>query len=156
VEVGVWRGNSARLLVATLIYKSVHLFDTFEGMPEVTKGDRHKKGDFGNTSLERVKGYLQDFDNAIFYPGLFPETAESLTEDEFCLVHIDVDIYESTKAAIEYFWPLLVPGGIMVFDDYNSPTCPGTNKAVDEFFEPLGLAVTPSGKNKRYGTRMVK
>lgn len=182
-EVGVYLGGTAKLLAAALAHKDIHLFDTFDGMPEVTAWDRkgrghHERGDFRDAAelreqrrqqrknapvfdesiplLDAVKGYLTGLDNIRFYPGLFPETAEALTEDKFCLVHVDVDIYESTKAVVEYFWPLLVPGGIMVFDDYNAPTCPGTNKAVDEFFKPLGLAVTPSGANKRCGTRIVK
>jgi len=177
-EIGVYLGGTAKLLASTLMDKDIHLFDTFEGMPEVTKWDKHKKGDFGGAAelreqrkqqrvaapvsddsislLERVKGYLSDYSNVHFYPGLFPETTEDLVESTFCLVHVDVDIYESTKASIEYFWPKLVSGGIMVFDDYNAPSCPGTNKAVDEFFKPLGLAVVTSGKNRRCGTRIVK
>jgi O-methyltransferase len=155
-EVGVYKGGTARLLATTLAHKSIHLFDTFDGMPEVTEWDWHKKGDFADTSLASVKSYLQELDNVNLYPGLFPETAKDMTEDEFCLVHVDVDIYESTKAVVEYFWPLLVSGGVMVFDDYNVPTCQGTNKAVDEFFESRGLSVTVSGADKLCGTRIVK
>ena len=156
-EIGVYLGGTAKLLAATLVDKDIHLFDTFEGMPEVSKWDKHKKGDFVHASatLDRVKGYLSAYDNVHFYKGVFPETAEDLVENTFCLVHVDVDIYEATKAACEFFWPLLVEGGIMVFDDYNGPRTPGTNKAVNEFF--AGVAEIEKRPSKKHGgTRVVK
>lgn len=154
-EIGVYKGGTAKLLASTLPEKNIHLFDTFEGMPEVTEWDKHRKGDFSDTSLEEVRDYLKDCLNVRFYPGLFPETANLVKENSFCLVHVDVDIYESTKAALEFFWTRLVPGGIMVFDDYNVKTCPGTDKAVNEFFSALGLSVTPA-KRGVSGTFIVK
>jgi O-methyltransferase len=137
-EVGVYQGGSAMELSKALPEKQLHLFDTFKGMPKTNpKIDGHRKGDFGDTSLEDVKRLFQKRINVHIWPGLFPDSAEELTEDEFCLVHVDVDIYKSTKAVIEFFWPKLVSGGVMVFDDYNSIKCEGTNKAVDEFFAKI-------------------
>jgi hypothetical protein len=133
----------------------VHLFDTFEGMPETSEFDIHRQGDFADTSLESVNEYLQGY-NVHFWPGLFPDSARLLPDDtEFVLVHVDVDLYTSTKAACEFFWPRLVEGGIMVFDDYNGPRCPGANKAVDEFFDTR-QEIEVSGPNKQHGTRVVK
>jgi O-methyltransferase len=50
------------------------------------------------------------------------------------MVHIDADIYQSVKDSCTFFYPRLESGGIMVFDDYGFPSCPGARKAVDEFF----------------------
>ena len=51
----------------------------------------------------------------------------------FRLVHLDVDIRSSNLAALEFFYPRLLPGGQIVLHDYNAPSVPGTKIAVDEF-----------------------
>ncbi len=115
--------------------KTVHIFDTFSGMPptDITK-DIHKEGEFSNTSLDGVKKYLADCGNIRFNQGYFPDTATSIIDLSFCFVHIDVDIYESVMECCKFFYPRLVQGGILVFDDYGFLTCPGAKMAVDEFF----------------------
>lgn len=42
-----------------------------------------------------------------------------LDNHRFALVHLDVDLYESTKQCIEYFWPRIVPGGVLISHDYS-------------------------------------
>lgn len=136
-EVGVFRGGTARILAeaSQATDKLVHLFDTFSGMPPTDPAkDLHREGDFGDTSLEQVRDYLYDCDKVRFYPGLFPDTAKPLEALTFSLVHVDTDIYRSVKDCCEWFYPRLRPGGIMVFDDYGFPSCPGAKLAVEEFF----------------------
>ena len=53
--------------------------------------------------------------------------------EKFCFASLDCDIYESYKECLEFFYPRLVPGGVVLFDEYNDPPWPGCNKAVDEF-----------------------
>jgi len=114
--------------------KSVHLFDTFSGMPAETRGiDFHKKGDFADTSLDSVKTFLNDCSSVIFHPGFFPDTAAAIKDKKFCLVYIDVDIYQSVKDCLEFFYHRMVPGGVMLFDDYEWKDCPGVKKAIVEF-----------------------
>lgn len=137
-EIGVYKGGTARLIARTAP-KTVHIFDTFSGMPPTDKAnDLHLEGDFSGTSFQSVKEYLKDCSNIRMYPGFFPETAAPIKELQFCFVHIDVDIYKSVRDCCEFFYPRMVQGGIMVFDDYGFLTCPGAKMAVDEFF-----AVTP-------------
>lgn len=136
-EVGVYKGGTTRLIskVAAVTAKTVHIFDTFSGMPPTDKAkDIHQEGDFSDTSLDRVKKYLADCDNIRFNQGYFPDTSTSIIDLSFCFVHIDVDIYESVVECCKFFYPRLVQGGIMVFDDYGFLTCPGAKMAVDEFF----------------------
>ena len=133
-EVGVYKGGSARRIASILSDKDVLLFDTFEGMPETDFEERHKKGDFLDTSLESVKSYLSNKSNCKFFPGFFPDTTESLKDAVFSFVHLDGDYYETTKNGIEFFYPRLTKGGIMFFDDYEWCDCPGVRKAIDEFF----------------------
>src|SRR6185369_3826324 len=137
-EVGVYKGGTAKLLALTIsprAKKELHLFDTFTGMPAAdAAADCHHEGDLGDTSLEAVQRSLRDCSNVHFYKGFFPATAGPIENLRFCMVHIDADIYKSVKDSCAFFYPRMEKGGIMVFDDYGFPSCPGARKAVDEFF----------------------
>jgi O-methyltransferase len=135
-EIGVYRGGTAFLMAACRSpERQLHLFDTFEGMPECDPIiDRHTLGDFSNTSVERVQNLLGDAGDLFFHPGLFPETAAAVESQMFSFVHIDCDIYRSVLEACQFFHPRLEKGGILLFDDYGFVTCPGAKMAVDEFF----------------------
>ena len=136
-EVGVYRGRTAKLaaLVLENSDKAIYLFDTFEGMPEVdTVKDFYRKGDFADTSLETVKKLMSVHDNVNIYPGFFPDTAGTVEEKKFAFVHIDVDIYRSVLDCCSFFYPRLVPGGVMLFDDPGFADCAGAKLAMDEFF----------------------
>lgn len=134
-EVGVYKGGTARLLALSLPHKTVHLFDTFAGMPVTSADfDKHVKGEFSDTSLGAVQARLKDCSNVRFYAGLFPATSGPIEQSKFSLVHVDADIYSSVRACCEFFYPRLEKDAVMVFDDYGFPTCPGARKAVDEFF----------------------
>lgn len=151
-EVGVYKGGTAKLLAEAFACrpdKTVHLFDTFEGMPRTDpKMDLHHAGDFTDTSLEAVQKQLRDNRNARFYKGFFPETAGPVAGNRFCLVHVDADIYQSVKDCCAFFYPRLEKAGIMIFDDYGFSSCPGARKAVDEFFadKPEFPFYLPSGQ----------
>jgi hypothetical protein len=67
-----------------------------------------------------------------YYPGLFPATAEAVAACRFSFVHLDVDLYESTRAALEFFYPRMSSGGIILSHDY--VIADGVRKAFDEFF----------------------
>lgn len=137
-EVGVYKGGTAKLFAMILknnkSSKLLHLFDTFEGMPDTSSKDLHSKGDFANTSLEQVSKHLSEFNLVQIYKGLFPDTALSITEKFFCFVHVDIDIFKSAIDCCKFFYPRLVSGGILIFDDYGFPSCPGVKDAVDDFF----------------------
>lgn len=134
-EIGVYRGGSA-LLFSHLkpVNRQLYLFDTFRGMPETDpKLDIHRAGDFQDTSLPQVQSLLGKFTNVVFRPGFFPETAAGLENQAFSLVHVDADIYTSVLDCCKFFYPRLVGGGVLVFDDYGFLSCPGAKQAVREF-----------------------
>lgn len=132
-EVGVFRGGTARLLARTRPERELHLFDTFAGLPDrVSEHDRLRAGEFA-ASLATVRGFLADCPRVAFHQGQFPTTAAAVADRRFSLVHVDVDLYESARACLEFFWPRLSPGGMLVLDDYEHPRTPGIRVAVHEF-----------------------
>jgi O-methyltransferase len=137
-ELGVYQGGTAKLIKKIMgkSDKVLHLFDTFCGMPKSNYPllDKYNSmGSFGNTSLSLVKQVVGT-ENIIYYPGIFPETARGLEAKQFCLVHVDCDLYQSHKDCLEFFYPRII-SGFMVFDDYNHPQCLGATTAVNEFLE---------------------
>jgi O-methyltransferase len=148
-ECGVYKGGSAFLIASTLVNspasgKGVHLFDTFRGMPAIANDDPSgvKEGQFGDTSLTAVKNYLSVFPNVSFHPGVIPETFDAVKENRFAFVHVDVDLYQTAKDCCEFFYGRMVPGGIMIFDDYGFVHFRySAKRAVDEFF--AGKPETP-------------
>lgn len=133
-EVGVYKGGSAKIICAAKGDKTLHLFDTFEGLPKVDDVDLvwpFYEGKFA-TSYENVKGYLGAERNVFFYKGIFPETSDPVKDRLFSLVNLDVDTYESSKKCLEFFYTRMSPGGIIISHDYI--TAPGVQKAFDEFF----------------------
>jgi O-methyltransferase len=137
-EVGVYRGGTAYLLATIFAIKNkrLRLFDTFNGIPDLVDSiDLHRQGDFSDVSISTVAQYLREFDNIVFHPGVFPD---SLTPEadavRYSYIHVDADIYRSVFDSCTFFYPRLVQGGMMLFDDYGFVTCPGVRKAVDEFF----------------------
>jgi O-methyltransferase len=134
-ECGVYKGGTAKILAEIVPDRPVHLLDTFSGMPATDPGkDLHKKGDFADTSLEAVRLYLAGHENARCIPGMIPQSLECIENRTFSFVHIDLDIYHSIRAACAFFYPRIQAGGILLFDDYGYPSCPGARAAVDEFF----------------------
>ena len=65
---------------------------------------------------------------------MIPHSLTLVKDRRFSFVHIDMDIYTSIRSACEFFYERMQPGGVLLFDDYGYPSCPGARKAVDEFF----------------------
>ena len=132
-EVGVYRGGTAKLIREADGNRALHLFDTFEGLPEVADIDRplFSRGQFA-ASIDGVKSYLRDYQNIFFYKGLFPQTSAPVANKTFSFVHFDVDTYESTKSCLEFFYPRMNRGGIILSHDYINAA--GVRRAFDEFF----------------------
>lgn len=138
-ELGVFQGGALRALAELMPDKTCYGFDTFEGLPEEhwNPSEPHRPGEFSNTSYDRLLETLPS--NCKLVRGLFPESAV-IIEDRFCLAHVDFDFEEGTRAAIEWLLPRMTTGGIIVFDDYRWPNCPGVESAILK----AGLIVTPS------------
>lgn len=134
-ECGVCQGATSWLICDKFknTDKVHYAFDSFEGLstPVEEDGKYWQKGDLYATE-EVVKKNLEGYKLKLFR-GWIPEKFESISDCQFCFVHIDVDLYEPTLASLQFFYPRMVAGGIILCDDYGFSTCPGAKKAFDEY-----------------------
>jgi O-methyltransferase len=150
-ECGVYQGTTSWLMCDHYrnSNKLFYGFDSFEGVSQPKAFDKTywKKGDLA-TSEEIAKRNLADFPFAKLYKGWIPEVFKNVQDSKYCFVHIDVDLYEPTRDSVEYFYSKLVPGGLMICDDYGFLSCPGARKAFDDFFigKPEQVIEAPTGQ----------
>jgi hypothetical protein len=114
---------------------TLRLFDSFEGLPQRTDIDGPwGQGHFADTSVETVRATVGDLaGRAEIHAGWIPATFDGLPESHYDLVHLDLDLYDGTLAALRYFWPKVNDGGALVVDDFGFPNCAGVRRAVLEF-----------------------
>jgi len=156
LEVGVFQGGTAFLAISAM--KTDKIFfgaDTFEGLPPPDRSvdPDHETGQFA-ADYEEVWNHLKtatvDSEPAIsLIKGIFPgQAADAIENNRFCFVHVDVDLYRSVFDTTKWVYDKVVPGGVIVFDDYGFPQCDGAKVAVDEFFEdkPEHVVYLPTGQ----------
>lgn len=152
-ECGVFRGATSYLICrankkASAGSKTHHIFDSFEGLsePGPSDGSHWSKGDLKCT-LDFVQRALSDCDNLEFHPGWIPARFRDVDDRKFSFVHIDVDLSEPTRESMEFFYPRMAPGGIVVCDDYGQTTSPGATTTIDRFLadKPEKMLTLPDG-----------
>lgn len=133
-EVGCYKGGSSKIICEAKGNKKFYTFDTFEGLPELDKVDikYFEKGMY-LASFEEVKNYLKDYPNVYVYKGIFPSNADSIKDKRFSFVHLDLDLYKATKESLEFFYPRMNKGGVIISHDYLYAK--GVRKAFDDFFK---------------------
>ncbi len=154
VECGVFNGFSSYLLRWLMEgsqdeTKEFHLVDSFEGLSELKKEDQvivdgslrenlNKQGHF-SVSFDLVYGRFSGFEQIYWHKGWIPAVLGELPERAWAFAHLDVDLYEPTKACLEYVLPRMSAGGIIVNDDFGSPDFPGAGLAWREVMEARNL-----------------
>jgi hypothetical protein len=146
-ELGVWKGNSAAILAefAAKTGKRLFLFDTFSGFDQrdFVGIDQAAKPEFADTSVDYVRQNVGHDELTTYLQGFFPSTiTDEVRARTFALAHIDCDLYEPMKAALEFFYPRVSKGGMLILHDYSSGTWAGAAKAVDEFCAATGEFIT--------------
>lgn len=151
VECGCYKGASAHLMCEASrgTARLVHLFDSFAGLPqpESCDGDYWVEGGL-RAGEDELHATLAGFDNYRAYKGWIPERFPEIADCRFRFLHIDVDLYRPTLDSLEFFYPRVQPGGIILLDDHGFKSCPGAKQAADEFFagKPERLAMLPTGQ----------
>lgn len=141
-ECGCYKGATAWFMANELPGVPLYLFDSFAGLSEPSKQDAAlsethfswQSGDL-RTTENKVLETLEGFKNITLYKGWIPKRFQEVDGQCFRLVHIDVDLYAPTRDSIEFFYPRMSTGGVMVFDDYGQTSCPGAHRAIEEFMQ---------------------
>ncbi len=168
VELGVYRGTSlmewANFFECRNIgdrTRRVIGFDHFEGFSSLDPKDGPEdeasgkvSGGFSCKELEaQLEEIIEIFDADRFIPqkarielvkGDIEETVPQFVEEQpgtrISLLHFDCDLYRPTLTGLKHLFPLVVKGGIVVFDEYGINPFAGESQAVDEYFDALGLS----------------
>jgi hypothetical protein len=144
-ECGVLDGATSYLICSAAKSRNVqkihHAFDSWEGLSDTSVEDQSenkynvfywKKGDLSVLQEDAMRN-LAAFDSIKYYKGWIPDRFNEVKIKKFSFVHIDVDIYQPTKDSLEFFYTRMNPGGVILCDDYGYHTCPGAQKAFDDF-----------------------
>ncbi|MFE9459458.1 TylF/MycF/NovP-related O-methyltransferase [Streptomyces californicus] len=160
VECGVWRGGSMQACAKTLLSlgeteRDLYLFDTYEGMTPPTTEDLRRDGRpaqelldaqgkdrpiWAVASLEDVKAGFENVpypeERVHYVRGRVEDTVPGRAPEQIAILRLDTDWYASTKHELEHLYDRLVPGGVLLIDDYGY--WQGSRQAVDEFLEKTG------------------
>lgn len=152
VECGVFEGASSWLICKKNqdSNKKHYIFDSFEGLskPLDIDGQYWHEGALSSRE-EKVKENLAPFlNNITIHKGWIPSRFHEIGNSRFSFVHIDVDLYQPTLDSLNFFYPKLVKGGIILCDDYGFSSCPGATKAFDEYMsnKPESIIHVPTGQ----------
>jgi hypothetical protein len=158
VECGVWRGGSTMCALLELKHMNtttypVYLYDTFDGMSEPTEKDRDLSGKDARKLLNQSEKTTEDImwcyapledvqkniqstgypmDRVTFVKGKVEDTIPQTIPDKIAILRLDTDWYESTYHELTHLFPKLVPGGVLIIDDYGH--WKGAREAVDQYF----------------------
>lgn len=136
-ECGVYSGGSALRIANTIQqFKKpsiFRLFDSFTGIKssDPSRDTVHRDGDFGDADYDGLTKLLAPFQFLYIHKGHIPSTFKGLETCKISIAHIDVDVYNSTLDCLNFIWPRLLVGGVIVIDDYFASTCHGCTAAVD-------------------------
>lgn len=144
VECGVWRGGCLAVLASIAQAEGrgrlIYGFDSFEGLPEQTAADNDHGKEFVGSCAATRQDVIETFetwgiplDDTRLVKGWFEETVPAICEEmpPIAALRLDGDWYESTRICLEYLYPKLVPGGVVILDDYLTWT--GCKAATDEY-----------------------
>lgn len=155
VECGVNRG---RLSMSNIIYtrfeqfkhKKYYLFDTYCGLDSAVSSTEEVK--FYKSAYHEcynfVRESFQKFPNVVIVKGSIPDTLTSVSITSVAFLHIDMNSVAPEIAALQYFWPLVVKGGIIILDDYAQPVHEKQKQAFDSFatHESIKILSLPTGQ----------
>jgi len=157
-ELGVYKGETAKIIHEMDSSRKFHLFDTFSGFMkedlkvETGEAATYSTKNFADTNEKKVLKHINGNENISVHKGQFPATTKGLENEKYAFVNIDADLYNPIKDGCEYFYPRLSPGGVIIIHDYNHKW-EGAMKAVNEFAAgiPENIIEVPD----MYGTVMI-
>lgn len=117
----------------------MHLYDSWDAMrkEDLLENELNYAGRYDNLDVNRTKRNLAEFqDNIIYHQGFIPESFSTLPKAPDSIVYLSIDLNSArpTLDALNFFFPRLVKGGLILFDDYGQVGYLDTRKAIDKFF----------------------
>lgn len=157
VECGVNTGAYSRAVIDYIDFNSLkktfYLLDTYQGLvrEQITADELDAGvGDYLQTYKDVYQEVVKTFSpfNAKVIRGAVPGTLSQCETSSICYLSIDMNVVEPEIAAAEFFWHKLVPGGVMILDDYGFPSHQAQKKAFDSFAAQKGVAILyiPTGQ----------
>lgn len=156
VEFGVYRAGYAFMILSTASLHAdqrFYLFDTFKGIPRTNLTETEARAGFAkrldSTSLAHVREVLAEWSaNIVLVEGDIFDTLLEVETGEIAFCHLDLNASAPTKRALEYLYPRLVPGGMIVMDDYGFSGYEEQRSVLDAFFadKPEELIALPTGQ----------
>jgi O-methyltransferase len=150
VECGVNTGAYAKAVISYVDFnhlnKTFFLLDTFEGMVEAMVSEPERKAGVSSYfgSYKNVYDQVRNTfaaDRVKIIKGAVPETLPQCTAQKIAYLSIDMNCVAPEIAAAHYFWDKLVPGGVMILDDYGFPQHINQKIAFDQFAKEKGVEI---------------
>jgi len=155
VNTGIFSLAVCRYIDFNATGKSFYLFDTYRGIPETQITDEERalgrareNEDFYEECFEVARRNFAPFARAVLVRGVVPDTLATVEIERVCYLSIDMNVVEPERAAIEHFWDRLVPGGLVVLDDYGWLPYRPQKLAMDDFAASRGVHILtlPTGQ----------
>lgn len=170
IEAGVAGGTGlctfALLEDSRKLKRRIWGFDSFSGFPLGTSADSQV---FQKSGKSAYKNFSEDFvmevlrsiplshamlERITLCGGFMPQSFSQYDLGPVALLNVDVDLYQSTKDVLDYFWPLMESAGIVILDEYDSNNdavkWPGAKRAIDEFCNSNQIKVQRSIGNRAF------
>ena len=154
VECGVFRGFKSLFICKYFEFEKLDrklwLFDTYEGIAEqYSEGSPINKDEHNKPHLlEFVKDRFSSFHNVNIVQGAVPDSLQIQAPEQVSFIHLDMNSYQAEIGALEFFWPKMPVGAVVILDDYGFKDFYAQKEKEDEWFEKKGHRVLelPTGQ----------
>lgn len=163
VELGVFEGDMSWVVLNTLnaheIDRKFYLYDTFEGFSEKYSSPddfKDNPGFFAHASerynisnlYDTVRKRFSRFDNVEVIKGQLPDILDEKCPEQIAFLHMDLNSPKAETATLDRLYDLIVPGGMIVYDDYGWKLFSKQKEAADAFMLERSLRVLelPNGQ----------
>ena len=152
-ELGCYRGDTSWQLTVLMPDRKLYLFDTFEGFDERDVDMERKLGCsdaqtglYSGTDKEKLMERMPLPGQVVIRKGWFPETAFDIEDETFCRVCMDACLYQPTLAGLEFCFPRMGRGGVILLSGCSGTRYRGVAKAVEDLETRYGaLLMLPVG-----------
>lgn len=148
VECGVGRGMFSSAILESLPWESLGkrflLVDTFLPYGVGEDGRQDESAGTNKYYAESVRAVAENFrewPRTDLVEGRIPEVLDEIDVQDLAYLHLDLNAADAERQALEFFWPRLVPGGLVLLDDYGCDIYRAQKLSTDEFAAAVGVEI---------------